>query len=150
MASAGQLLCAAARRAAWGAVFLAAAGCGDPGGAATDSGSGPVPAGTDSGSGPLPAGSGSGPVPAGTDRGPGSVPAEFQDACGKPGSTVQLRSSSGTIPHAACNLTGVTLLVGEKGGAVVPKRGQGVAGSSGLLVKRNQRGDVSYHVSQTD
>lgn len=83
---------------------------------------------------------------AGTGGALGSVPAEFRDACGRPGSTVELQSTFGTVRHRACDLTEVTLRHGE-GGTVVPARGGGVAGSNGLIVETNRQGDVTYRVA---
>jgi hypothetical protein len=37
------------------------------------------------------------------------VPPEFRSACGHPGSTVQVKDVPVTVPHADCDLTGVTI-----------------------------------------
>ena len=48
-----------------------------------------------------------------------AVPAEFAAACGKPGSTVQVRAQRVAVKRADCDLRGVTLMHKEAG-AVVP------------------------------
>jgi hypothetical protein len=48
-----------------------------------------------------------------------AVPEEFEPACGKPGSKVEVRAETVTVPRRDCDLRGVTLT--HKGaGAVVP------------------------------
>jgi hypothetical protein len=47
------------------------------------------------------------------------VPEEFRAACGRPGSRVIVRHFPVTIPHARCDLTGVTLTYPGSGGATV-------------------------------
>ncbi len=48
-----------------------------------------------------------------------AVPAEFRPACGRPGSRVIVRQVPVTIPHAVCDLTGVSLSYPGHGGAAV-------------------------------
>jgi len=48
-----------------------------------------------------------------------SVPPEFRPACGRPGSRVIVRQVPVTIPHALCDLTGVSLSYPGHGGATV-------------------------------
>jgi hypothetical protein len=76
-----------------------------------------------------------------------SVPEEFHDACGKPGSEVMTERSRVVVKHADCDLTGV--IIGNRGGgATVPERGGGVAGSSssGTVTIRmdSSTGDVTF------
>src|SRR5204863_44046 len=54
-----------------------------------------------------------------------AVPPEFRPACGRPGSRVTVRRVPVTVPHALCDLTGVTLSYPGHGGAVVPSPGEG-------------------------
>ncbi len=71
------------------------------------------------------------------------VPREFRHACSNPGTRVNVRRVPVTVRHADCDLTGVTLRVRGRGGAVVPERGMGVGSSGGLSVTRNEAGDVT-------
>ena len=48
-----------------------------------------------------------------------AVPPEFRPACGRPGSHVVVRQVPVTIPHALCDLTGVSLSYPGHGGATV-------------------------------
>jgi hypothetical protein len=48
-----------------------------------------------------------------------AVPSEFRPACGRPGSRVIVRQVPVTIPHALCDLTGVSLSYPGHGGAAV-------------------------------
>ena len=48
-----------------------------------------------------------------------AVPPEFRSACGRPGSRVIVRQVPVTIPHALCDLTGVSLSYPGHGGATV-------------------------------
>jgi hypothetical protein len=64
-----------------------------------------------------------------------AVPPEFRPACGRPGSRVTVRQVPVTVPHALCDLTGVTVSYPGHGGAVVPSPGQGVVNSKGCQVK---------------
>jgi hypothetical protein len=68
------------------------------------------------------------------------VPEEFRAACGRPGSSVIVRHFPVTIPHAQCDLTGVTLSPPGSGGATVSAtpsavyRGSYLGGSFSLIV----------------
>ena len=46
-----------------------------------------------------------------------AVPPEFRPACGRPGSRVTVRQVPVTVPHALCDLTGVTLSSPGHGGS---------------------------------
>lgn len=72
-----------------------------------------------------------------------AVPRAFRRACGKPGSEVRIRKVPVTVRHADCDLSGVTIIVRGRGGAVVPDPGIGVGNSSGLSVTRDEAGDVT-------
>lgn len=54
------------------------------------------------------------------------APAEFQHACGHPGSTVEVAKVPVTVQHAACDLTGVVLRY-QGSTATVPGKNQAVA-----------------------
>ena len=62
------------------------------------------------------------------------IPPEFRAACGHPGAQVQVRRVPVTIPHAACDLTGVAIFYRDRGGATVPHGGggTGISNSSGF------------------
>jgi hypothetical protein len=64
-----------------------------------------------------------------------AVPHEFGPACGRPGSRVTVRQVPVTVPHALCDLTGVTLSYPGHGGAVVPSPGEGVGNSKGIQIQ---------------
>ena len=64
-----------------------------------------------------------------------AVPPEFRPACGRPGSRVIVRQVPVTIPHALCDLTGVTLSYPGRGGATVTAPGSGVANSKGFRLE---------------
>lgn len=64
-----------------------------------------------------------------------AVPPEFRPACGRPGSRVTVRQVPVTVPHALCDLTGVTLSYPGHGGAVVPSPGKGVVNSKGCRIE---------------
>src|SRR5579862_5784117 len=77
-----------------------------------------------------------------------AVPPEFHPACGRPGSRVTVRQVPVTVPHALCDLTGVTLSYPGHGGAVVPSPGKGVVNSKGCQVEVDARTlDVTITVS---
>ncbi len=77
-----------------------------------------------------------------------AVPPEFRPACGRPGSRVTVRQVPVTVPHALCDLTGVTLSYSGHGGAVVPFPGKGVGNSLGCQVEVDARTlDVTITVS---
>ena len=93
------------------------------------------------------------PAAAATTPAPDSrVPPEFRHACGKPGSTVDVRNAPVTVRQAACDLTGVTLEL-DGIGTYVPAPGEGVSAigdavlgstSGSLRVERDARtGDVT-------
>lgn len=71
------------------------------------------------------------------------VPPAFRHACGKPGSKVRVKKVPVTVRHSACDLTGVTITMRGRMGAVVPDPGIGVGNSSGLSVTRSDNGDVT-------
>jgi hypothetical protein len=54
-----------------------------------------------------------------------AIPPEFRAACGHPGAQVQVRKVPVTIPHSACDLTGVAISYRNRGGATVPHGGGG-------------------------
>jgi len=65
-----------------------------------------------------------------------AVPPEFRPACGRPGSRVIVRQVPVTVPHALCDLTGVSLSYPGRGGAVVSAPpGSMVANSMGFCLK---------------
>lgn len=65
-----------------------------------------------------------------------AVPAEFRPACGRPGSHVTVRQVPVTIPHALCDLTGVSLSYPGHGGATVTAPpGHGIANSEGFRLE---------------
>ena len=77
-----------------------------------------------------------------------AVPPEFRPACGRPGARVTVRQVPVTVPHALCDLTGVTLSYPGHGGAVVPSPGNGVANSKGCKIEVDARTrDVTITVS---
>jgi hypothetical protein len=77
-----------------------------------------------------------------------AVPPEFHPACGRPGSRVTVRQVPVTVPHALCDLTGVTLAYPGHGGAVVPSPGEGVGNSMGCQIEVDARTlDVTITVS---
>ena len=77
-----------------------------------------------------------------------AVPPEFRPACGRPGSRVTVRQVPVTVPHALCDLTGVTLAYPGHGGAVVPSSGKGVVNSKGCQIEVDaQTLDVTITVS---
>ena len=61
-----------------------------------------------------------------------AVPLEFRAACGRPGAQVTVRQVPITIPHAACDLTGVSLSHPGRGGATVPDLPGGIASGTGF------------------
>jgi hypothetical protein len=65
-----------------------------------------------------------------------AVPPEFRPACGRPGAHVTVRRVPVTVPHAACDLTGVSLSYPGRGGATVPARpGSGIGNSKGFRLR---------------
>ena len=77
-----------------------------------------------------------------------AVPPEFRPACGRPGSHVIVRQVPVTIPHALCDLAGVTLSYPGRGGAVVTAPGSGVGNSKGFRLEVDARTqDVTITVS---
>jgi hypothetical protein len=77
-----------------------------------------------------------------------AVPPEFHPACGRPGSRVVVRQVPVTVPHALCDLTGVTLSYPGHGGAVVPRPGHGVGNSLGCRIEVDAHTlDVTIRVS---
>lgn len=80
-----------------------------------------------------------------------AVPAEFRPACGRPGTHVTVRQVPVTVPHAACDLAGVSLSYPGRGGATVPSRpGTTIGNSKGfrLTVDLHTR-DVTITVTGT-
>lgn len=63
-----------------------------------------------------------------------SVPPEFLPACGHPGTSVVARHVPVTIRHKDCDLTGVTVSVARRGGAVVGAKPGGVGNSQGFTL----------------
>src|ERR1051326_5378339 len=77
-----------------------------------------------------------------------AVPPEFRPACGRPGSRVTVRQVPVTVPHALCDLTGVTLSYPGHGGGVGASPGHGVGNSKGCQVEVDARTlDVTITVS---
>jgi len=77
-----------------------------------------------------------------------AVPPEFRPACGHPGSRVIVRQVPVTIPHALCDLTGVTLSYPGHGGAAVTAPGYMVANSKGFRLEVDAHSlDVTVTVS---
>ena len=77
-----------------------------------------------------------------------AVPPEFRPACGRPGSRVIVRQVPVTIPHALCDLTGVTLSYPGRGGAAVTAPGSRVGNSKGFRLEVDARTqDVTITVS---
>jgi hypothetical protein len=78
------------------------------------------------------------------------VPAEFRAACGHPGTQVNVRKVPVTVPHAACDLTGVMITYRDYGGAVVPRGGggTGIGNSSGFRMTI-QPGSLDVSVNAT-
>ena len=78
-----------------------------------------------------------------------AVPPEFRPACGRPGTHVTVRQVPVTVPHALCDLTGVSLSYPGRGGAGVPDSpGIGVATSAGFSVEVDgHTNDVTVNVS---
>ena len=80
-----------------------------------------------------------------------AIPPEFRPACGRPGSRVIVRQVPVTIPHALCDLTGVTLSYPGHGGATVTSPGYTVANSLGFRLEVDaQTLDVTITVSGLD
>jgi len=80
-----------------------------------------------------------------------AVPAEFRPACGRPGAHVTVRQVPVTVPHAACDLTGVLVSFPGRGGATVPARpGTAIGNSKGFQVTVDPRTrDVTITVTGT-
>lgn len=80
-----------------------------------------------------------------------AVPPEFRPACGRPGTHVTVRHVPVTVPHAACDLTGVSLSFPGRGGATVSARpGSAIGNSNGFQVTVDPRTrDVTITVTGT-
>jgi hypothetical protein len=79
-----------------------------------------------------------------------AVPAEFLAACGHPGAQVNVRKVPVTVPHAACDLTGVTITYRDYGGAVVPRGGAGTSiGNSFGFTMAIQPGTLDVTINAT-
>jgi hypothetical protein len=77
-----------------------------------------------------------------------AVPLEFRAACGRPGAHVTVRQVPVTVPHAACDLTGVSLSCPGRGGATVPDLPGGIVSSTGFQLTVDSRTlDVTITVS---
>ena len=63
-----------------------------------------------------------------------AIPPEFRAACGHPGASVTVRKVPVTIPHAGCDLTGVSIFYPGYGGATVPRGSGGIGTSSGFTL----------------
>ena len=82
------------------------------------------------------------------DRDMTAVPLEFRAACGHPGAHVTVRQVPVTVPHAACDLTGVSLSYPGRGGATVPDLPGAIASSTGFQLTVDPRTlDVTIAVS---
>jgi hypothetical protein len=68
-----------------------------------------------------------------------TVPPEFRPACGHPGAHVTVRQVPVTVPHAACDLTGVSVSFPGRGGATVPATGGAIGNSMGFLLEVDSR-----------
>jgi hypothetical protein len=75
-----------------------------------------------------------------------SVPAVFRPACGHPGAAVTVTKLPVTIPHAVCDLTGVTITVPGRGGMVVPDSSGGAGNSEGLTLTVDD-GSLDIHLT---
>ena len=64
-----------------------------------------------------------------------AIPPEFRAACGHPGASVTVRKVPVTVPHAACDLTGVVISYPGYGGATVPRGSGGIGTSSGFTLE---------------
>jgi hypothetical protein len=71
-----------------------------------------------------------------------AVPAEFRPACGHPGTHVEVRTVPVTVPHAACDLTGVAVSYRNRSGATVPHSAGGIGNSDGF--------DLTVHTGSLD
>jgi hypothetical protein len=80
-----------------------------------------------------------------------AVPPEFRPACGRPGTHVTVGQVPVTVPHAVCDLTGVSLSFPGRGGATVPARpGSAIENSKGFQVMVDSRTrDVTITVTGT-
>ena len=92
--------------------------------------------------------------PAASSRAPipsrAAVPAEFRAACGHPGAQVNVRKVPVTVPHAACDLTGVMITYRDYGGAVVPRGGGGTSiGNSSGFTMAIQPGSLDVSIDAT-
>lgn len=77
-----------------------------------------------------------------------AVPPEFRPACGRPGSRVIVRRVPVTIPHALCDLTGVSLSYPGHGGATVTAPGHVIYNSKGFRLEVDARTrDVTINVT---
>jgi hypothetical protein len=62
---------------------------------------------------------------------PSTVPPEVMPACGNPGASIVLTHVPLTVKHHDCDLSGVTIRIGDNGtGAVVPAPGGRVSGNA--------------------
>jgi hypothetical protein len=69
-----------------------------------------------------------------------AVPPEFRLACGRPDTHVTVGQVPVTVPHAVCDLTGVSLSFPGRGGATVPARpGSAIENSEGFQVMVDSR-----------
>jgi hypothetical protein len=79
-----------------------------------------------------------------------AIPAEFLAACGHPGAQVNVRKVPVTVPHAACDLTGVMITYRDYGGAVVPRGGGGTGiGTSSGFTMTIQPGSLDVSINAT-
>src|SRR6185312_13631250 len=80
-----------------------------------------------------------------------AVAPEFRPACGRPGTHVTVGQVPVTVPHAVCDLTGVSLSFPGRGGATVPARpGCAIGNSNGFQVMVDSRTrDVTITVTGT-
>ena len=79
-----------------------------------------------------------------------AIPAEFLAACGHPGAQVNVRKVPVTVPHAACDLTGVMITYRDYGGAVVPRGGGGTSiGTSSGFRLTIQPGSLDVSINAT-
>lgn len=79
-----------------------------------------------------------------------AIPAEFRAACGHPGAQVNVRKVPVTVPHAACDLTGVMITYRDYGGAVVPRGDGGTSiGTSSGFTMTIQPGSLDVSINAT-
>lgn len=78
---------------------------------------------------------------------PPTVPLEFAKACGNPGTAIVLTHVPVTVKHRDCDLSDVTIRIGENGmGAVVPAPGEQVSGVADVSAGDPQPAEINISV----